>query len=64
MMVNLLDDSNFHRQTRSHGHKRIQHPNVKKSSKPRTLQDIFNDLLFNIQKPLGIHDIRTILFSR
>jgi hypothetical protein len=97
MMVNLLDDSNFHRQTavmtrliemiiqnpvfgifciismlahptsqclvgnlsspgcneinvmslsntiprtkRSYGHKRIQHPNAKKSSKPRMLQD-------------------------
>jgi hypothetical protein len=69
MMVNLLDDSNFHRQTAiprtkpSHGHKRIQHPNVKSSSKPRTLQDTFNDLLSNIQKPLGIHHIRTILFS-
>jgi hypothetical protein len=87
MMVNLLDDSNFHRQTavmtrliemiiqnpvfgifcirtkRSHGHKRIQNPNVKKSSKPRTLQATFNDLLSNIQKPLGIHHIRTILFS-
>jgi hypothetical protein len=25
------------RTKRSHGHKRIQHPNVKKSSKPRTL---------------------------
>jgi hypothetical protein len=37
----------------SHGHKRIQHPNVKSSSKPRTLQDTFNDLLSNIQKPLG-----------
>ena len=47
----------------SHGHKRIQHSNVKKSSKPRTLQDTFNDLLSNIQKPLGIHHIRTILFS-
>jgi hypothetical protein len=33
------------RTKRSHGHKRIQHPNVKKSSKPRTLQDTFNDLL-------------------
>jgi hypothetical protein len=32
------------RTKRSHGHKRIQHPNVKKSSKPRTLQDTFNDL--------------------
>jgi hypothetical protein len=70
MMVNLLDDSNFHRQTavmtrlmRSHGHKRIQHPNVEKASKPKTLQDTFNDLLSNIQKPLGIHHIRTILFS-
>jgi hypothetical protein len=36
-------------------------PNVKKSSKPRTLQDTFSDLLSNIQKPLGIHHIRTIL---
>ena len=44
-------------------HQRIQHPNVKKSSKPRTLQDTFNDLLSDIQKPLGIHHIRTILFS-
>ena len=51
------------RTKRSHGHKRIQHPNVKKSSKPRTLEDTFNDLLSNIQKPLGIHHIRTILFS-
>ena len=51
------------RTKRSHGHKRIQHPNVKKSSKPRTLQDTFNDLLSNIQTPLGIHHIRTILFS-
>jgi hypothetical protein len=32
------------RTKRSHGHKRNQHPNVKKSSKPRTLQDTFNDL--------------------
>jgi hypothetical protein len=24
---------------------------------------VFNDLLSNIQKPLGIHHIRTILFS-
>jgi hypothetical protein len=45
------------------GHKRIQHPNVKKASKPRTVQDTFNDLLSNIQKSLGIHHIRTILFS-
>jgi hypothetical protein len=51
------------RPKRSHGHKRIQHPNIKKSSKPRTLQDAFNDLLSNIQKPIGIHHIRTILFS-
>jgi hypothetical protein len=51
------------RTKRSHGPKRIQHPNVKKSSKPRTLQDTFNYLLSNIQKPLGIHHIRTILFS-
>ena len=50
------------RTKRSHGHKRIQHPNVKKSSKPRTLQDAFNDLLSNIQKPIGIRHIRTILF--
>jgi hypothetical protein len=42
---------------------RQSHPNVKKASKPRTLQDTFNDLLSNIQKPLGIHHIRTILFS-
>jgi hypothetical protein len=28
-----------------------------------TLEDTFNDLLSNIQKPLGIHHIRTILFS-
>ena len=51
------------RTKRSHGLKKIQHPNVKNSSKPRTLQDTFNDLLSNIQKPLGIHHIRTILFS-
>ena len=52
------------RTKRSHGHNRIQHPNVKKSSKPRSLQDtFFNDLLSNIQKLLGIHHIRTILFS-
>jgi hypothetical protein len=41
----------------------IQHPNVKKSSKPRPLQDTFNDLLSNIQKPLGIHHIRTMFSS-
>jgi hypothetical protein len=51
------------RTKRSHGHKRIQHPNVKKSSKPRTLQDTFNDLLSDIQKPLGIHHISRILFA-
>ena len=51
------------RAKRSHGHKIIQHPNVKKSSKPRPLHDTFNDLLSNIQKPLGIHHIHTILFS-
>ena len=51
------------RAKRSHGHKIIQHPNVKKSSKPRPLQDTFNDLLSNIQNPLGIHHIHTILFS-
>jgi hypothetical protein len=33
------------RTKRSHGHKTIQHPNVKKSSKPRTLQDTFNTLI-------------------
>jgi hypothetical protein len=27
------------RTKRSNGHKRIQHPNIKKASKPRTLQD-------------------------
>jgi hypothetical protein len=54
---------NFHFFNNFHGYKRIQHPNVKKSSKPRTLQDTFKDLLSNIQKPLGIHHIRTILFS-
>ena len=53
----------YSRTKRSHSHKRIQHPNVKKSTKPRTLQDTFNDLLSNIQKPLGIHHIHTILFS-
>jgi hypothetical protein len=26
----------------------MSHPNVKKSSKPRPLQDTFNDLLYNI----------------
>ena len=51
------------RAKRSHVHNIIQHPNVKKSSKPRTLQDTFNDLLSNIQKPLGIHHVRAILFS-
>jgi hypothetical protein len=51
------------RTKRSHGHKRIKNPNVKKSSKPRTLQDTFNDLLSNIQKPLGIHHIRTMVFE-
>jgi hypothetical protein len=34
------------RAKRSHGHKIIQHPNIKKASKPRTLQDTFNDLPF------------------
>ena len=55
--------NNIRRTKRSHDHKRIQHPNVKKSSKPRTLQDTFNELLSNIQKALGIHHIRTILCS-
>ena len=36
---------------------------LKQSSKPRTLQYTFNDLLSNIEKPLGIHRIRTILLS-
>ena len=48
---------------RTHGHTIIQKSNVKKSSKPRPLQDTFNDLFSNMQKPLGIHHIRTILFS-
>jgi hypothetical protein len=55
--------NNIPRTKRSHGHKRIQHPNVKKSSNPRTLQDTFNDLLSNIHKSLGIHHICTILCS-
>jgi hypothetical protein len=33
------------------------------ASKPRPLQDTFNDLLSNMPKPLGIHHIRAILFS-
>ena len=54
-MKNVMSHFNtIPRTKRSHGHKRIQHPNVKMSSKPRTLQDTFNDLLSNIQKPLGI----------
>ena len=36
---------------------------LKSPTNPRTLQATFNDLLSNIQKPLGIHHIRTILFS-
>ena len=59
--INVM--SVFNTILRTKPQKRIQHPNVKKSSKPRTLQDTFNDLLSNIQKPLGIHHIRTILFS-
>jgi hypothetical protein len=35
------------RTKRRHDHKRIQHPNAKKSSKPVTLQDTFNDILSN-----------------
>ena len=46
------------RPKRSECHKIIQ-----KSSKPRPLQNIFNDLLSNIQKLLGMHHISTILFS-
>jgi hypothetical protein len=46
--VAIGDNGNRH----SHGHKKIQHPNVKKSSKPRPLQYYFNDLLSNIQKPV------------
>jgi hypothetical protein len=62
--INVMSFFNTNpRAKRSHGHKIIQHPNVKKSSKPRPLQDTFNDLLSNIQKPLGIHHIRIILFS-
>jgi hypothetical protein len=64
-IISMLAHSTYTipRTKRSYGHQRIQHPNVKKSSKSRTLQDTFNDLLSNIQKPLGIHHIRTILFS-
>ena len=51
------------RAKRSHGHQIIQHPNVTMCSKPRPLQCTCIDLLYNIQKPLGIHHIRTILFS-
>jgi hypothetical protein len=48
--INVMSHFNtITRTKRSHGHKRIQNPNVKKSSKPRTLQDTFNDLLSNIQ---------------
>ena len=36
---------------------------LKSPLKPRPLQNTFNNLLSNIQKPLGIHHIRTILFS-
>jgi hypothetical protein len=32
------------RTKRSHGHKRIQHPNVKKSSKPRTPVILMDDI--------------------
>jgi hypothetical protein len=57
--VNSIDSlslfNTIPRTKRSHGHKRIQHPNIKKSSKPRTLQDTFNDLLSNIQKPLACY---------
>jgi hypothetical protein len=60
MMVNLLDDMNFHRQTVAMVIKEFNIRMLKKSSKPRPLQDTFNDLLSNIQKPLGIHHIRTI----
>jgi hypothetical protein len=72
MMVNLLDDSNFHRQTAVMTRlieMIIQNPVfgifciISMLAHPTTLQDTFNDLLSNIQKPLGIHHIRTILFS-
>ena len=62
--INVMNLCNTNPRTkRKHGHKRIQHPNAKKSSKPKPLQDTFNDLLSNIHKPLGIHHIRTILIS-
>ena len=48
---------------RSHGHKRIQHPNVKKSSKPRPLQDTFNYLLSNIQKPVNSSHSYILIFT-
>ena len=60
-VMNLFDANP--RAKRSHGHQIIQHPNVTRCSKPRPLQYTFIDLLSNIQKPLGIHHIRTILFS-
>ena len=62
--INVMSLFNtIQRTKRSHGHNIIQHPNVKKASKPRTLQDTFNALLSNVQKPLGIHHIRTLIFT-
>ncbi|XP_063446570.1 uncharacterized protein LOC134726102 [Mytilus trossulus] len=51
------------RQQRSHGQKHYHRPNVKKSSKSRSPSGSFDDLLSHLHHPLGLHYIRTILFS-
>ncbi len=51
------------RNQRSHGQKRYHRPNVKKSSKSRSPSGSFDDLLSHLHHPLGLHYIRTILFS-
>ena len=55
--------NNNKRTTRTHGTRTYHRPNVKKSAKCRSQSKIFQDLLSNLQHPLGLHYIRTILFS-
>ena len=51
------------RPVRSHGTRTYTRPNVKQSVKCRSQPKLFLDLLSHLKHPLGLHYIRTILFS-
>ena len=62
--INVMSLFNTNERTkRSHGQRHYHRPNVKKSAKSRSPPETFNDLLSHLQHPLGLHYIRTILFS-